>query len=384
LSTPFLQGNGNRSLLTNGYTFNVNYSVAGTFSVQILQIAACGGTLQMILDGVTQTNITFPTNANCGGNYTGTATNATYQIGVSAGAHTIKLANPGTDWLQLGNITLNPYVAQLAAYAIGNTNFTAMWLWHRTNVFLATPGPSVTGTVDVLGLNAGTYSATWWDTFGAGAISNFTFTVSSPSVPVTLTTPPILRSMALFVGPPVQAGILPSNLTPKLEPGSSPTNLPLVITNGGGLPLAYSLTFTSTVPAWLSFSSTNGYVSKSGVGTVYLAFNPNGLVAGVYTFTLFVNTSDPLHPVTALPVSLTISLGIPTAPQLLHVSASGAQAVFQLMGDSGVPYVVQQSSNLFAWTSISTNLLSGGVLYITNPIASDPGATMFWRALWQP
>ncbi|HEY1489710.1 MAG TPA: hypothetical protein VGF90_01610, partial [Verrucomicrobiae bacterium] len=151
-----------------------------------------------------------------------------------------------------------------------------------------------------------------------------------------------------------------------------------------GLPLAYSLTFTSAVPGWLNFSSTNGYVSKSGVGTIYLAFNPNGLAAGVYTFTIFVNTSDPLHPVTALPVSLTISPGIPTAPQLLHVAAAGGQITFQLLGDTNVPYVVQQSSNLLAWNSISTNLLSGGVLYITNPIASDPGATIFWRALWQP
>jgi len=382
LSTPFLQGNGNRNLLTNGYTFNVNYSVAGTFSVQILQIAACGGTLQMILDGVTLTNIVFPSNVNCGGSYAGTTTNVTFTINVSSGAHTIHLANPGTDWLQLGNITLNPYVAQLAAYAIGNTNFTAMWLWHRTNVFLASPGPAITGTVQVAGLNAGTYSATWWDTFGAGAVSNFTFTVGSPGATVTLATPPILRSMALFAGMPVHAGITSPNLTPTVAPGSSPTNLPLVITNSGGLPLAYSLTFTSAVPAWLSFSSTNGYVSKSGSATVYLAINPTGLAAGNYTFTIFVNTSDPSQPVIVLPVSLTISSGIPNPPSLLHVSASGGQIVFQLSGDSGVPYVVQQSSNLLSWNSISTNLLPGGMLNITNPITTS--STVFWRALWQP
>ncbi len=382
LSTQYLQGDGNRSLLTNGYTFNVNYSGPGTFSVQILEIAACGGTLQMILDGATLTNVVFASNTNCGGSYAGTATNVTYSINVSSGEHTIKLANPGTDWLQLGNITLNPYVSQLAAYAIGNTNFTAMWLWHRTNVFLATPGPAVTGTVDVLGLNAGTYSATWWDTFGAGAISNFTFTVTSPTVPVTLTTPPILRSMALFAGLPAQAGVTPPNLTPTLPPGSSSTNLPLVISNSGGLPLAYSLTFTSAVPSWLSFSSTNGYVSKSGSVTVSLAINPTGLAVGTYTFTIFVNTGDPAHPVTAVPVSFTISSGIPAAPQLLHVTAAGGQVVFQLLGDANVPYVVQQSSNLLVWNSISTNLLSGGMLNITNPITSS--ATVFWRALWQP
>jgi hypothetical protein len=383
LSTPYLQGNGNRNLLTNGYTFFVNYPQSGTFSANITQISACGGTLQIILDGITQTNVVFPGGV-CTSPYTPINTNRTLSINVSSGSHTVQLANPGSDWLLLGNITLNPYVAQLGGYGIGNTNFTAMWLWHRTNVYLATPGPAVTGTVDVLGLDAGTYSATWWDTFGGGAISNFTFTVSSPTVPVTLTTPPVLRSMALFAGRPVQAGITPSNLTPTFAPGSSPTNLPLVITNSGGLPLAYSLTFTSAVPAWLSFSSTNGYVSKSGSATVYLAINPTGLAAGNYTFTIFVITGDPLKPVTAFPVSLTISSGVPAAPQMASVSAAGGQFVFQLLGDAGVPYVVQQSSNLLTWTTISTNLLPGGVLNVTNPIMSDPSATVFWRSLWQP
>jgi hypothetical protein len=188
--------------------------------------------------------------------------------------------------------------------------------------------------------------------------------------------------MALFAGLPVHAGITPPNLTPTVAPGSSPTNLPLVITNSGGLPLAYSLTFTSAVPAWLSFSSTNGYVSKSGTVTVYLAINPAGLVAGNYTFTIFVNTGDPSQPVTALPVSLTVSSGIPNPPSLLHISASNNQIVFQLLGDTNVPYVVQQSSNLLAWNSVSTNLLPGGMLNITNPITTS--ATVFWRALWHP
>jgi hypothetical protein len=384
LSTEYLQGNGNRSLLTNGYTFFVNYPQSGTFSVNIGQVAACGGTLQIILDGTVQTNVNFPANATCGTTFTAYTTNKTYRIGVSTGAHTIKLANPGADWLQLGNITLTPYAAQLGAYAIGNTNFSAMWLWHRTNVFLATPGPSVTGTVDVAGLNVGTYSATWWDTFGAGVVSNFTFTVSNASVPATLATPPILRSMALFVGLAAQAGVTPPNLTQTAAPGSPPFNLPLVITNSGGLPLAYSLAFTSAVPAWLSFSSTNGYVSKSGAVTVYLAFNPAGLAVGTYNFTIFVNTGDPLQPVTTLPVSFTISSGTPATPQLVFLSASGGEFVFRLLGDPDVQYVVQYSPDLLTWTSVSTNILPGGVLNITNSIISDAAAKAFWRALWQP
>ena len=166
------------------------------------------------------------------------------------------------DWLLLGNITLNPYVASLGAYAIGTNDWQALWLWNRANVFAAAPGPSASGTVAVAGLDPGTYSGTWWDTFGAAAISNFTFTVASGNTPVTLGTPPILRSMALYVGVPAKAGILVPNLNQFAASNSSPVVLPLTITNGGGLPLAYSLSATNSVPAWLSFSSTNGYVSE--------------------------------------------------------------------------------------------------------------------------
>ena len=384
LSTQYLQGNGNRSLLTNGYTFYVNYPQNGTFSTSISYVSACGGTLQIVFDGVVATNVIFPANSTCGTTYNAYNTNRTYQISATAGAHTIQLKNPGSDWLQLVNITLNPYAAQLAAYAIGNTNFTAMWLWHTTNVFLPTPGPAVTGTVDVSGLNAGTYSATWWDTFGAGAISNFTFTVNNTNVPVTLATPAISRSVALFAGLPGHAGIIPPNLTQTVVTGSPPFILPLVITNSGGLPVPYSLTFTSSIPAWLGFSSTNGYVSKSGAVTVGLAFNPAGLAVGTYNFTILVHTGDPLLPVTSLPVSLTISTGIPAAPQLVVLPAARGSFVFRLLGDSNAPYVVQYSTNLLTWTSISTNALPGGALNFTNPIVQGAATKNFWRALWQP
>ena len=153
-------------------------------------------------------------------------------------------------------------------------------------------------------------TGTWWDTFGAGALSNFTFNVTSSNAPVPLATPPVLRSVALYVGIPAQAGITAPNLNPTAVSNAPAFNLPLVITNSGGLPLSYSLSSTSAIPAWLSFSSTNGYVSKSSALTVYLAFNPAGLAPGTYTFTLFVHTSDPSLPVTPLPISFTISSGL--------------------------------------------------------------------------
>jgi len=374
----YLQGVYHQSMTPYGYTFLVNYPQSGTFSVQVTQIASSGAGLQMFLDGSLRTNIVFRSNTNGD-----TSTNFTATIPVSSGAHSLMITNNGNDWILLGNITLNPYVSGLGAYAIGTNNWQALWIWNRTNVFAATPGPAITGTVAVAGLNPGTYAGTWWDTFGAGALSNFTFTVTGSNVPVTLATPPVLRSVALYVGLPAQAGIIAPNLNQTAASNAPSFNVPLVITNSGGLPLAYSLSATSAIPAWLSFSSTNGYVSKSSAWTVYLAFNPAGLAPGTYTFTLFVNTGDPLLPVTPVPVSFTITSGLPAAPRLEVLSGSPSQFVFQLLGDTNVSYVVQTSADLMTWVPVSTNTLPGGILTITNPI--PPGAAQqFWRALWQP
>ena len=372
----YLQGFYHHDMTPNGYTFLVNYPQNGTFSVQVTQIARSGAGLEIFLDGILRTNISFPSAGS------DTDTNSTATISVSAGSHSINITNNGLDWVLLGNFTLNPYVGGLGAYAIGTNNWQALWLWHRTNVFLATPGPAITGTVQIAGLDPGTYAGTWWDTFGAGAVSNFTFTVSSTN-PVTLGTPPVLRSLAFYAGLPAQAGVIPPNLTQTAATNSPPFNLPLIVTNSGGLPLAYSLSFTSSIPSWLSFSSTNGYVSKASALTVSLAFKPAGLAPGTYTFTLFVNTGDPLLPVTVLPISFTVTPGVPSAPQLRALSGSASQFVYQLQGDTDVAYLVQVSSNLTTWLSVATNTLLTGTLNVTNPIPLGAWQE-FWRALWQP
>jgi hypothetical protein len=247
----YLQGVYHREMTPNGYTFNVNYPQAGTFSVQILTIARSGAGLKMLIDGVVQTNISFPAATN------DISTNFTASVAVSAGAHFIQMTNPGLDWVNLGNITLNPYVPVLGAYAVGNPGFSAMWVWNRNNVFDPNASSSVAGTVQVAGLDAGNYSGTWWDTFAGAAISNFTFAVASSNSPVTLNTPAILRSAALYVGLPPQADIAAPNLNQTLGSNSPAFSVPLTIANHGGLPLGYRLMVTNANPiAYNAINST--------------------------------------------------------------------------------------------------------------------------------
>ncbi len=75
----------------------------------------------------------------------------------------------------------------------------------------------------------------------------------------------------------------------------------------------------------------------------------------------------------------------PAQPRLqpLPGQSPPGQLVLQLQGQVGVPYILQSSTNLTAWTAITTNLLSATTLSLTNAVSPD-GQRQFWRALWQP
>jgi alpha-N-arabinofuranosidase len=82
--------------------------------------------------------------------------------------------------------------------------------------------------------------------------------------------------------------------------------------------------------------------------------------------------------------SATLLMLSPVPAQLLAmVPPVASQFVFQLQGQANVPYVIQNSTNLLNWTSISTNMPSAGTMNITNSV--DPTSPVqFWRAMWQP
>ena len=102
----------------HGYTLLVDYGQAGTFSVQVLQIAASGASLVITVDNSTTNRVNWPAPG------VDLSTNYVLTVNVSPGPHTIRLTNPGQDWVTLGNIALNPYTSILGAYQVGNSNFS--------------------------------------------------------------------------------------------------------------------------------------------------------------------------------------------------------------------------------------------------------------------
>ena len=239
----FLQGGYHRTQMNmpNGYTFLVNYEQAGTFSVQVIQIAASGASVVMTVDSLATNRIDWPAPG------ADTATNFTLTVNIPAGAHTIRLTNPGADWVNLGDVTLNPYTPILGAYQLWNTNFAAVWIWHRTNIYNPSASATVAGTFPLTGLSAGNYRGTWWDTFAGASITNFGFDADGSNA-VAITIPPVLRSAAFFAGPPAKAAVTAPSLIQTVASNSAPLNMPIIITNAGGLPLAYSISITGAAP----------------------------------------------------------------------------------------------------------------------------------------
>ena len=85
------------------------------------------------------------------------------------------------------------------------------------------------------------------------------------------------------------------------------------------------------------------------------------------------------------PYSATVLSLAPAPAKLaaLPLSPSATQFIFQLQGQAGVPYVMQRSTNLVAWISISTNTPLTNALNLTNSF-SPTTPKQFWRAVWQP
>ena len=83
------------------------------------------------------------------------------------------------------------------------------------------------------------------------------------------------------------------------------------------------------------------------------------------------------------PLSLTLFTFAPGPSALSALGVQPGQVQLLLQGQPGTPYVIQSSTDLTAWTSVSTNTLVGSTLSITIPV-SPSSPHQFYRAVWQP
>lgn len=79
--------------------------------------------------------------------------------------------------------------------------------------------------------------------------------------------------------------------------------------------------------------------------------------------------------------TLTLFTFAPAAVKLESSIISGNKFILSFLGQTNTPYVIQESSNLFNWTSVATNTSDGGLSTFTNNLSS---AEQCWRVLWEP
>ncbi|MGO8678396.1 MAG: alpha-L-arabinofuranosidase [Limisphaerales bacterium] len=88
---------------------------------------------------------------------------------------------------------------------------------------------------------------------------------------------------------------------------------------------------------------------------------------------------------TFAPLSMTLFTLAPAAPRLSVVPPAplaGATVLVRLQGQPGTTYIIQSSTNLASWTSVSTNALgTNATLLLSQPLPAASRHT-FWRAFW--
>ena len=108
----------------------------------------------------------------------------------------------------------------------------------------------------------------------------------------------------------------------------------------------------------------------------------NNNTCGITTNTCSVsaNFNYPLAPYS---INVLVFPVAPPAPSLSVLPSATGKFAFQLNGQSGVTYVLQNSTDMINWDSATTNTLAGSTLDVTN--AAAPGIPQqFWRAIWFP
>jgi hypothetical protein len=199
--SSFLQGNDKNKQMFPFALFHVNYPAAGTFAVGVSETTADGARLEAQLDGKPSAALNLAPAPSPPPRPDGTTPpprnphpNATLEFPVPAGRHTIRLEDTGPGWVHLSEFVLTPYSPELAVLGKSGRDLTVLWVYNRAS----RTGRSVSGTLQVPGLPAGSYHVIWMDTRTALIASQETLTVSN-NQPLILTTPPVVKDIAAWI-----------------------------------------------------------------------------------------------------------------------------------------------------------------------------------------
>ena len=142
LLSSYLQGSAHREMNSGAATFSFR-AVAGTkVSVEVTGVSSSGGVLAVVLDGGKELSIPY-----AGGQQFSKPSVVT--VDIPAGDHVVTIKNEGSDWVQLGKISVPGIAPKATSRAISNGRRAALRVKGPKGLSIA---------LDGLGLKDGRYS----------------------------------------------------------------------------------------------------------------------------------------------------------------------------------------------------------------------------------
>ncbi len=179
----FLQGTAHRDMM-QGLTLKVNYPQPGTCSVAIGRVARAGAKVTIAVDGEVVASRTYdpsPRDRDVAD---------VLAAKVPMGAHTIRIENPGNDWVVVSGITLDPYAPSLGCVGKSSADYGVLWVYNRTK-------SPVSGKIRIAGVKAGSCEVAWYDTEKGSVVKRETAAVRVKE-PLTLNTPAVTKDIAVW------------------------------------------------------------------------------------------------------------------------------------------------------------------------------------------
>jgi len=140
--SSFLQGSGHPEMNAQQVTFTFRVAKETKVSVEIVGTSTSGGVFELLLDGAKVSSTPFP-----GGQRFSKP--SVVDVDVPAGDHSVTLHNSGSDWVQLGKVTVPGIAPRATARATSNGKRAALRVKGEKGLSVA---------LDGLGLKDGRYS----------------------------------------------------------------------------------------------------------------------------------------------------------------------------------------------------------------------------------
>jgi hypothetical protein len=196
--SAYLQGSAKNKAMSPYILMHVNYLTAGSFAVEVDQTTPDGARLEITLDGRPAAAMNFgpfPPPPWLGNRpQPNPHPNATLELPILQGEHTIRLDDTGPDWVHINKFVLTPYAPGLAVLAKGGKSAAVLWVYNRAPAV----GKTLAGRLRVPGLARGLYNVAWMDT-RSGRVTSQTSVTATNDQPLNVDTPPIDNDICAWI-----------------------------------------------------------------------------------------------------------------------------------------------------------------------------------------